>query len=319
MKRVKSAAFLVSFAANMTAVGPQIFPSDALQDVEYGRTPEPGCLFIKINDEKPQGAAVDDDVVPKRKLTIAEGLHPLLASMKLFGLYFRRPKSEIGDIQKKKPRARTAYLVYAVAIVVLQWMNAVRMFTCFTQEDVFGLILLHKMIGVIYGIQCAVAQSAFCAASYSGRLEVVFRQFLDDSCARHAHKFSIFYSVVSWTVVATGAAFFGYGLFFTDGYMDSMMCPLQTHIPISHPTAPRIVAWFFGLFHFAAFIFSQTTTFVLTALFSHQFKKVIAGLGQLLDNPQRTVSDSDIEMLRQKHQETEQDSKNKTETKTPSR
>jgi len=108
---------------------------------------------------------------------------------------------------------------------------------------------------------------------------------------------------VSWAIVGCGAAFFVYGMFFTDGYMDAMLSPLLVHVRISHTLVPRIIAWFFSFYQLSAFIFSQTTTFVLAALFSHQFKKVMATLGQSLDNPQKQVSDSDIETMRQKHQE----------------
>lgn len=187
------------FSAKMTAVSPQVFPSDAVLDMEGQRREVPGCLFIKVNEQKRQGVAGDDDVESSRKMTIEEGLHPLLVSMKLFGLYFsRRPSPGTDEVRERKSRRRTAQLVYVVAIVVLQWFNAVRMFTIFTRGDSFGFMLLHKMVSVIWAIQCAVAQSAFCAASYSGRLEVIFRQHLDDACAKHAHKFATFYAVVSW-------------------------------------------------------------------------------------------------------------------------
>ena len=290
----------------MTAVSPNIFPSDAVLDMEggRGRSSEPGRLFIKVDPEKPQVAVIIDDVPPKSKMTIEEGLYPLLASMKLFGLYSSRPRSAAGDSQEKRSRKQTAYLVYAVAIVVVMWINALRMFSAFTHDDVFGLALLHKFSGIIWAVQCAIAQSAFCAASFSGRLATVFLQVMEDSCAGHARKFSAFFAVLSWTIVGLGAAFFAYGLFVTDGYMDNMLTPFQTHIPVSHPLFPRIVAWLLGSYQMSAFIFTQTTTLVLTMVFSTQFKKVIAALGQCLDNnKQRQVSDSDIEMLRQKHQQ----------------
>jgi len=91
--------------------------------------------------------------------------------------------------------------------------------------------------------------------------------------------------------------------YFTDGLKDSMLTPLQSHIVIKNPLIPRIIAYFFTFYLLSAYTFSLTTTFVLTMIFSHQFKKVNMALGSCLDNQQRQVSDLDIETFRQKHQE----------------
>ena len=57
------------------------------------------------------------------------------------------------------------------------------------------------------------------------------------------------------------------------------------------------------LYVLAAYTFSLATTFVLALIFSYQFKKVNEALKHLLDNNQRQVLETAIEMLRQKHQQ----------------
>ena len=284
------------FVSKMTAVHPFIVAVESIIDVEDEKTSEPVSLFV-MNDEKNQ----DDinDTVSASKMTIADGLRPLLGSMRLFGLYFNRPSED----HDEKSRKWNVHMIYGAAIVILLWINAVRMFSVFTQEDKFGPFLFNKLIVVTWSIQCAVSQTAFYAASFSGRLAVVFHQVLEDSCARHARKFTAVQCVVAWSVIILASAFFGYGLFFTDGFVDSFLAPLQSHIFLPSTLVPRIILYIFSFYLSAAYIFSQTITFVLAMIFSHQFKKVIKTLGGCLDNEHRQVSDLDIETFRQKHQE----------------
>jgi len=85
--------------------------------------------------------------------------------------------------------------------------------------------------------------------------------------------------------------------------MDFMIAPFHSHIVISDPLIPRIIVSFFIFHIMAAYIFSQVITFVMAMIFSRQYRNVIHSLGLRLDNQQRHVSDSDIETVRQKHQE----------------
>jgi len=287
----------------MTAVSPYVVPLETVIDIEDGKTWEPVSLFVKNNNDQQTAEGVDDKVVPKRKMTIAEGISPLLTSMKLFGLYSSRRSENVDDDLDKNPRKWNAYRVYAVTVVILLWLNVVRMLSVFTREEKFGMILFGKLIIVSWSIQCATSQSAFYAASFSGRLAVLLHQPLDDSCAKHARKVATVYSVIDWSVIMLGSSFFAYGLFFTKGYKDSLLTPLQTHIEISDALVPRIIAYFSTFYLLSAFTFAQTITFVLAMIFSHQFKKVTQTLELRLDNQQRHVSDSDIETFRQKHQE----------------
>lgn len=285
----------------MTAVGPVSL--ETVFDVENGKLSQPVSLFVQKNRTTLGNVLSEDEIVPKHRMTIAEGLHPLFTSMRWFGLYCGRPSGDTGDDTHKKSRKWKAYRIYAAAVVTLLWINAVRMFTLFTSNDKFGFILFNKLIMLIWFIQVAISQTAFYAASFSGRLEVVLRQPLEDSCAKHARKFSSIWTVVAWSLIVVGLSFFIYGLFFDDSISDMMITPFQIHITISNTIIPRIVALIIIVYSLSTYIFSQTITFVLAMIFSHQFKTVIKNLRSRLDNPQRRVSDLDIETLRQKHQE----------------
>lgn len=204
-----------SFLGKLMAVTPYIFSVETVIDVEDEKK-----SYVENNNHKLEGILTDEEIEPikQRKMTIAEALRPLLASMRLFGLYFTRPPEDAGDDPDKKSRKWNACMIYGAIVVTLLWINVVRMLSVFTQDDRFGMFLLEKLTIVIWSIQCAVSQTAFYAACFSGRLAVVFRQPLDDSCARHARKFSAIYTVVPWSIIMSSLVCFGYGLFFTDGF-----------------------------------------------------------------------------------------------------
>jgi len=285
----------------MTAVSPA--PLNIVIDVEDGKTSDPDLLFVNNNDEKSvEGVVIDDEIVPKRKMTIADGLHPLLASMKLFGLYFSRRSEEAGEDLDKNSRKWNVSSIYGAVVVALLWINVVRMLSVFTQEDKFGMVLLNKLITVTWAIQCATSQTAFYAATSSGRLAVVFRQTVDDSCARHSRKFSATLAVVAWSLIVLSLACMIYVTFFANFPSNIMIAPFQIHIILADSLIPDIIVQFITFYQLSVFVFSQAMTFVLAMIFSHQFKKVTKELECCLDNPQRQVSEVDMENFRQKHQ-----------------
>ena len=66
--------------------------------------------------------------------TLAGCLSPLLTSMKLYGMYFRC-RTNVGDKSTtEKSRVKwNAYVIYAMVVVILLWINALRMFSVFTK------------------------------------------------------------------------------------------------------------------------------------------------------------------------------------------
>ena len=60
--------------------------------------------------------------------TLADSMSPLLTSMKLFGQYFRRGTKETSG------RRRNLYLIHAVFVVILAWINALRMLSVFMNK-----------------------------------------------------------------------------------------------------------------------------------------------------------------------------------------
>jgi len=251
----------------------------------------------KIVPVEPEDEMTDTDIVPSRKRTTTECLQPLLRSMRIFGLYFSRPESD------KKSCKWNGWMIHAVFVVALLWINFVRMLSVFTSDDQFGLILLNKMIFVIWSFQCAVSQTAFYAVSHLGRLERVFLKVkLSDECAKYLDKIAIVYTTVAWSLITLSSAFLFYGTFFSGGAMDVMTAPLQSYVTTSNLLIPRIFLYVLTLYLMSAHIFPQLMTFLLAKLITFQFRFVEKQLARCLDSQDGLVGDSEIEAIRLQHQ-----------------
>jgi len=64
--------------------------------------------------------------------TMADSVRPLLTSMKLFGLYFKRQTVD-GDKLKdgKSCRRWNVHMIYSLVVLILLWINVARMFSVF--------------------------------------------------------------------------------------------------------------------------------------------------------------------------------------------
>ena len=256
-------------------------------------------LMSKIVPIIIESGTMDTDTPSSRERTMSACLKPLLRSMRVFGLYFNRRSAA-----EKSSCKWNGWMIHGVVVVVLLWLNVVRVFSMFTADDRFGQILFTKLINVVWMFQCAVSQTSFYAASHLGRLQDVFLKIkLSDECATYLRRIAVVYTVVAWSLITLASAFFAYGIFFTNGAMDFMMAPLQTHVTTSSPLVPRIIMYVLCFYLVSAHIFPQSMTFLLALLFTHQFKDVEKELERCLKSQDGRVQDSEIESIRQRHQE----------------
>ena len=162
-----------------------------------------------------------------------------------------------------------------------------------------------KFIILSWKILCVISQSTYFAVSYSGRLDrMLDRIQLSDACATYSRKIATIYTSISWVMVIMIVVFTAYSMFFTDGYMDIMLAPITTHIYLSDLLIPRVVMFLLHVYFSAACCFPHAMTFMLAKMFSYQYKVLSRSLDTMLaESDERRLSDSDIETLRQRHQE----------------
>jgi len=72
--------------------------------------------------------------------TMADSVRPLVTSMKLFGLYFRR-ETEASD----KRSRWNVHMVYSLVVLILLWINTARMFSVFISFN-FCLLCQNSLI-----------------------------------------------------------------------------------------------------------------------------------------------------------------------------
>ena len=245
---------------------------------------------------------MDGVIVRRRENTMKDCLRPLLASMRLFGLYFERQPEGSGD---EKSCKCNPWMIYSIFVVSVLWLNVVRMFSVFTSDDAFGMILLHKILAIIWMFQSAVSQTSFYASCHLGTLDAFMKMKLSDRCASYIRRMAIIYAISTWSVIAICSSFILYGLFFTGGFMDFMMTPIASHATVNSNLLPipRTFTYILSFYLMAAHTFPQAMTYLLAKLFSYRFKRVNEELNRCLESQHGQVGDADIEVIRKQHQE----------------
>ena len=64
--------------------------------------------------------------------TMADSVRPLLTSMKMFGLYFRRGTEVDDKLASERSRRWNVHMIYSLIVTILLWINVARMFSVFT-------------------------------------------------------------------------------------------------------------------------------------------------------------------------------------------
>ena len=154
-------------------------------------------------------------------------------------------------------------------------------------------------------ILCAISQSTYFAVSNSGRLDHILDCIkLSDASATYVSKVAVTYTSIAWVMILITVTFTLFTLFFTGRYMDVMLAPITTHTSVSDLLIPRIAAYLFLGYCTAAWMFPHVMSFMLATIFTHQYKLLSRSFDELLaKSDECPLSDSDIETLRQRHQQ----------------
>jgi len=165
--------------------------------------------------------------------------------------------------------------------------------------------LFFKFTVLSWNTQCAISQSTYFAVSYSGSLDrILDRIKLSEACVKYSRKSAIIYTSIAWAMVIGNFAFTVYMMFFTVSYMDCLLAPVTTHANLSSLLIPRIVMCIFSVYIEASWIFPHTMSFMLATIFTNQYRMLGRSFEKILaDSNERRLSGSDIETIRQRHQE----------------
>ena len=151
----------------------------------------------------------------------------------------------------------------------------------------------------------AISHSTYFAASYSGSLDRLLAGIrLNRECAKFCRKTAAIYAILAWIVLLMNYAFLLYSVFFSGGYLDVMLAPITIYVDVPDILLPRIAVYFICIYLCASWTLPHAMTLMLATIFSHQYKQLDRAFEQKLSgSDERQVSDSEIETLRQRHQE----------------
>jgi len=165
--------------------------------------------------------------------------------------------------------------------------------------------LFFKVIVVTWMILCAISQTTYVAISYNGSLDRMLQRIqISGICAKFSRKVAVIYTAIAWAMVLLNAGFVMYSLFFSGGYMDSMLAPITTYFYVSDLLIPRIVIYPVLVYFTAAWVFPHAMCFMLATIFTKQYQMLSISFERMLaKSDERRLSGSDIESIRQRHQE----------------
>jgi len=163
--------------------------------------------------------------------------------MRLFGLYFTGKSGRIHDTSRSNTvtpdlavsRKWNGGRIYAVVIMVVAWLNAVRLLSVFENTDKFGFVLFLKLTRVSAGLFTAVLNTACFVACQTGNLDGVFRGAkLPTSDLTRYRRLSIIHAIVIWVLLVVDVLIFVVPMIVLEKEMYMPMAPLGVHVFVSH-------------------------------------------------------------------------------------
>jgi len=215
---------------------------------------------------------------------LLSSLSPLLFSMKLFGLYFyreRRHRRHTDDPEwnsaAKHRNSSTWLRIYATIVLILVWLNAIRMFFLFRKSDHFGDILLIKMM-VFSGVHLsAIMYTAHYYANHTGKLEKVFLTLpVTSNCIRAVRRNTVYLTCIVWLSGVVNLSVLAYIYFTTQGKYDFVVAPFVTYIDVPEYwiMIGRLGGYLAFLFAFPGTTLVHAINLSVVYIFWYEYKKL---------------------------------------------
>ena len=224
-------------------------------------------------------------------------LCPLTISLRIFGLYFEKADR----LRMTKQFSR----LYSLFIVIIMWLNAIRIFTIFSEDDQWQVIFV-KIGMVCWETTCAVIQASCYKTSQNGRILEVLQTFNKDMNSRWAKQLRvkvILCVIIAWIYVAFGVVSTAYIVFSKYSLFNVMIAPYTTMIMNSSPLTIITMDIVYHVMYFyisGANIFPIMWYCVLSSVISQEFKKCTKTVRNIAKDP--ATAKRSIEIVRCRHQ-----------------
>jgi len=207
--------------------------------------------------------------------SVLKSLSPLINTMRAFGLYFTRghhvvPESTSQPVREGVRRCSNwnAGRIYATIMLVVMWLNAVRVCMVFDGKETLGAALFTKITLLPGAFLIAVLHTAYYVASHTRSLDRVFSQ-ADWSMAELSPKYSRRAKVltaVCWIVLIPNVINEAYFLFAYDSNLLLLLLITTFQIPKLCVHLIKIVLVILYLLAMVSWAFPQALNSILVSL-----------------------------------------------------
>jgi len=208
--------------------------------------------------------------------SVLKSLSPLINTMRAFGLYFTRGDHEVPEPTRQPVRegvrrcskCRNVGRIYATIMLVVMWLNAVRVCMVFDGKETLGAALFTKITLLPGAFLIAVLHTAYYVASHTRSLDRVFSQ-ADSSMAELSPKYSRrakVLTVVCWIVLIPNVINEAYFLFAYDSNLLLLLLVTTFQIPKLCVHLIKIVLVILYLLAMVSWAFPQALNYILVSL-----------------------------------------------------
>ena len=178
-----------------------------------------------------------EDSNPKPSLNnnwILESIEPLTRSMRIFGLYFDYHKArDVKSSSKCRSVLSSFTRIYPILVIVILWLNVLRLVTMFTRDDTVGMSLYWKIIIFSWAAMATFIHTSSFIACKTGKLHKSLAEISEmEGCAVYLRRWAVFLSVSSWSIVIANMVFVVYNFYVSVGRMDLLLAPASTWISL---------------------------------------------------------------------------------------
>ena len=176
------------------------------------------------------------------------------------------------------------------------------MTTLFTSDDVIGNVLFEKICVFTWMLMCALLCTGYFATCRRDMLRQLSKLIaLNNDYARSVKKEAIIYTSSAWLVIIVDTLIVIYGLFFSDGIVNSMMAPCYSLIRDGNFLVWKSLFIIVNFYLNSAWVFPIAMNTMLSSLFYHQLSSFNHRFSAALSEVKEDVCNV-MEMFRQEHQ-----------------
>ncbi|KAK2156865.1 hypothetical protein LSH36_203g01052 [Paralvinella palmiformis] len=201
---------------------------------------------------------------------------PLFRSLMICGLFNTRLWSPSGGYRKRDKREWRSIMsqAYSTTILVVLWLNMLRIFSIFIGENTFGYLLFLKVTIVIWHLICTVGCTVMLAACNRRRNNIWEYLYRCLECSMSEGMLCVrrrvgVMTALAWISVLLNMACGFYGFFFTTVF-DPLLAPF--HVYVQYAQIARIVYFVIFFYLISAWVFPLAFLYAVSCMLSNQFR-----------------------------------------------